>query len=112
MSSITLGIECVFYCLGCETLLVIVSCILDFTYLVFPCTVKVTPPDIYEILCGSVVFLQTLFKCVVPDALEHITNAQCQSFMRCGYDIYMHYRGMVDLFIFFRDVLDGDTFDF
>jgi hypothetical protein len=45
-------------------------------------------------------------KNVVPDALQHITNAQGRSFLRF-HDIYMHYGDTVDLFIFFRDVLGG-----
>ena len=49
-------------------------------------------------------FESDIVKCVVVDALQHITNAQGRSFLRF-HDIYMHCRDTVDLFIFFRDVL-------
>jgi len=93
----------------------------------------VTRPSIYEILCGQCRFLvdmaagrchqdhvstllhvaHTMFqaalvKSVVPDALQHITNAQDRSFFRF-HDIYMHYGDTVDLFIFFRNVLGGSA---
>ena len=86
----------------------------------------VTRPVIYEILCGKCRFLPDMtggrchqdhvstllhvvhamfeaavVKCVVADALQHITNAQGRSFLRF-HDIHMHYRDTVDLFIFFR----------
>ena len=51
-------------------------------------------------------FEAAIVKCVVADALQHITNAQGSSFLRF-YDIYMHCRDTVDLFNFSRDVLGG-----
>ena len=68
----------------------------------------VTRPGIYVV---HVIFETTLVKCVVPDALQHITNAEGRSFMRL-HDIFMYYRDIVDLFIFSRDVLDGGACDF
>ena len=93
----------------------------------------VTRPGIYEILCGKCRFLvdtaagrchqdhvstllhvahamfqAAVIKSVVPDALQHITNAQSRSFLRF-HDIYMHCGDTVDLFIFFHDVLGGSA---
>ena len=56
-------------------------------------------------------FEAAVVKCVVADALQHITNAQGSSFLRF-HDIYMHCRDTVDLFNFFRDVLGGGAWDF
>ena len=96
----------------------------------------VTRPGIYEILCGKcrvladmaagrchqdhvstllhvvhAMFEAAPVKSVVPDALQHITNAQVRSFLRF-HDIYMHCRDTVDLFNFFCDVLGGGAWDF
>ena len=56
-------------------------------------------------------FQATVVSCIVADALQHITNAQGRSFMRF-HDIFMHCKDIVDLFIFFRDVLGGGSCDF
>jgi hypothetical protein len=56
-------------------------------------------------------FEVNLVKCVVADASQHVTNAQGRSFMRF-HDIDMHCRDIVDLFIFFLDVLGGGACDF